>query len=314
MTDRCLTKSLFVRALVCPRKLFYAGKPQYADNSLDDDFLEALAEGGIQVGALARCYFPDRISLAEMDTETALAKTAELLKRDCVTIFEAAIRHGTLLFKADILVKHGDSLDLIEVKAKSYDQDSSVGFIGKRKSSVTAEWKPYLYDVAFQTHVLRLACPWATVRAHLMLADKRAKASVDGLNQRFALREENGRMTVILRGDCTPAALGGRILVQVLVDDVLDGLFDGKHEDTAGRSFADYVTWLAEHRRDDLKIEWPVGTQCQSCEFHASPEQQQEGLRSGYCECWMEQGRPAHGVRRGAHGCGLQCPLPGRGV
>jgi len=27
----------------------------------------------------------------------------------------------------------------------------------------------------------------------------------------------------------------------------------------------------------------------QSCEFHAGPEQQQKGLRSGFCECWLEK-------------------------
>ena len=289
MTDHCLTKSLFVRALDCPRKLFYAGKPEYADNSLDDAFLEALAEGGIQVGALARCYFPDGISLAETDTATALTRTAELLERDRVTIFEAAIRHGTLLFKADILVKDGSSLDLIEVKAKSYDQDTSAGFLGKRNASVTTEWKPYLYDVAFQKHVLELAFPKATVRAYLMLADKRAKASVDGLNQRFSIQERNGRTTVALQGDCAPSALGDRILVQVPVDNVMDAVLDGARGAMGGRPFEVCVDWLAEHRRDDRKIDWPVGVQCQACEFRTSPEQRQKGLRSGFCECWQEQ-------------------------
>src|ERR1035437_4920460 len=122
-----------------------------------------------------------------------------------------------------------------------------------------------------------------------MLADKRSKASVDGLNQKFAIRERNGRTTVDLRGDCAPAALGGRILVQVPVDDALDVVFDGERKDAAGRPFADCVDWLAESLRDDRKIDWPVGAQCQSCEFRASPEQRRKGLRSGFCECWREQ-------------------------
>jgi len=43
-------------ATECPTKLFYTGKPEYADQSQDDSFLMALAEGGFQVGELAKAY------------------------------------------------------------------------------------------------------------------------------------------------------------------------------------------------------------------------------------------------------------------
>ncbi len=193
MKERFLTKSLFVRALACPRKLFYVGKPEYADNSVDDDFMESLAEGGIQVGALARCYFPGGVLVVELDKKIALARTAELLKRDRVTLFEAAIQHGDCFFRADILVKNGSCFDLIEVKAKSYDQDTADGFLLKRGDGIDKSWQPYVYDVAFQKHVFQQAFPKAIVRAHLMLADTRARTSVGGLNQRFVLHEQNGR-------------------------------------------------------------------------------------------------------------------------
>ena len=52
-SPRYLTKSRFKQALECPTKLFYTGKPGYLNNSLDNSFLAALAEGGYQVGALA---------------------------------------------------------------------------------------------------------------------------------------------------------------------------------------------------------------------------------------------------------------------
>ncbi|MEI7900831.1 MAG: hypothetical protein WCK89_11300 [bacterium] len=142
MQERYLTKSLFARALDCPRKLYYAGKPLYADNSLDDEFLASLAEGGIQIGALARCYFPDGILIGELDKTSALARTVELLTRESVTLFEAAVRHGACLFRADILIKDGACFDLIEVKAKSYDQASEKGFLKKKGDGVNSEWHP----------------------------------------------------------------------------------------------------------------------------------------------------------------------------
>ena len=53
-----LTKSKFKLATECPTKLFYTGKQEYANTSLENPFLEALAEGGFQVGELAKQYLP----------------------------------------------------------------------------------------------------------------------------------------------------------------------------------------------------------------------------------------------------------------
>ena len=72
--QRYLTKSRFKLALDCPAKLFYTGKSQYPDKSQDDAFLEALAEGGFQVGALAKCYYPDGIEITERGYDIPLQK------------------------------------------------------------------------------------------------------------------------------------------------------------------------------------------------------------------------------------------------
>jgi hypothetical protein len=104
----------------------------------------------IQVGALARCYFPDGILVAELDKASALARTNELLKQERVTIFEAAIQHGACFCRVDILVKDGACIDLIEVKAKSYDQATSEGFLQKRAKEVDKDWLPYVYRAYFK--------------------------------------------------------------------------------------------------------------------------------------------------------------------
>ena len=52
---RYLTKSLYAMALGCPAKLYYAGKDRYPNKNADNEFMDALARGGFQVGALAKC-------------------------------------------------------------------------------------------------------------------------------------------------------------------------------------------------------------------------------------------------------------------
>ena len=90
MKPRYLTKSRFKLALECPTKLYYDGKPEYANQKIGDSFLLELAKGGFQVGELAKCYFPGGHEIKTHDYDEALSQTNELLKKDHVIIYEAA--------------------------------------------------------------------------------------------------------------------------------------------------------------------------------------------------------------------------------
>src|SRR2546423_14578289 len=107
---RYLTKSKFKLAMECPTKLFYTGKPEYANRKIEDSFLRSLAEGGFQVGALARCYFPDGILIETPNDEAAATVTEAYLKQKTVTLFEAVFKYENFLIRADIVVKDGDRL------------------------------------------------------------------------------------------------------------------------------------------------------------------------------------------------------------
>jgi hypothetical protein len=78
-----LTKSRFKLALTCPTKLYYNELPEeYANTQVEDPFLKALAEGGYQVGELAKCYFPGGIDIAEKGYDRPLDSTNALLQQD----------------------------------------------------------------------------------------------------------------------------------------------------------------------------------------------------------------------------------------
>ena len=122
---RYLTKSRFKSALECPTKLYYAGKDDYANNSKEDKFLSALAEGGYQVGELSKFYHPDGKEVSsEKDYDSQLKKTSELLQSEKVIIYEPAIKFENFFIRVDILVKDGTAVDLIEVKAKSFRSEN----------------------------------------------------------------------------------------------------------------------------------------------------------------------------------------------
>ena len=129
-----LTKSRFKTALECPNKLFFTSKKEYVNNKSEDPFLQALASGGFQVEALARLHYPNGIFI---DTENyeydkAVQLTQEALKQENVVIYEAAFQFEGLFIRTDIIVKTGNTIKLIEVKAKSFNPNEENNFVGVR--------------------------------------------------------------------------------------------------------------------------------------------------------------------------------------
>ena len=93
MKEKLFTKSAFKIALECPRKLYYYRNPEiYANADMEDEFLLALAEGGFQVGELAKIYcgVPPENDIKEKDYEGSLTRTQELMQQPKVNIAEAA--------------------------------------------------------------------------------------------------------------------------------------------------------------------------------------------------------------------------------
>jgi len=287
---RYLTKSRFILGLDCPAKLFYTGKSQYPDKSEGDSFLEALAEGGFQVGALAKCYYPVGIEVDNRDYESSLRKTEKLLSNSDVVIFEGAVRYRNLFVRADIIEKKSNTLNLVEVKSKSFDGRDCRDMLSK-KGFLDSKWRDYVYDVAFQRYVISKAYPDWNVQAYLMLANKNAIATVEGLNQKFLLKSVDGERTIVqIVGDVSKESLGDEILIKVCVDELIDRIIAGT--DTPNppeQSFADFVHYLADKYEKDEKIIVPIHKDCKICEFQTTQEEEIEGKVSGLVECWEHE-------------------------
>ena len=295
---RYLTKSKFKQALECPTKLYYLDRDKnYANSKLDDPFLKALANGGFQVGELAKYYYPDGIEIKSKGYDESVKETDELLKMENVVIFEAALRFKNLFIRVDILEKIGNSIHIIEVKSKSADPSSFEKEIWnsielkKNIRALKVDWKPYIYDLAFQAYVLKKAKPELDVIPYLMCADTSKTASVDGLNQKFMIKvDSKGRSSVEVVGNVTKSDLGSEILCKLDCKDIINIIHDNKEmsERFQGRGFKEGIWYLASMYEQDQKITPVVGSQCESCEYRAS----EEGKRCGFNECWSE----AHGL------------------
>ena len=295
-------------SLECPRRLYYAyDSEHYANQDVDDEFLKSLAEGGFQVGEFAKlCYgIGAENMVAELDAEVALKKTKDLLKQENVNIAEGAFRVGNMFVRADIIEKKGKAINLNEVKAKSWNsmEDS---FVAKNGKSTNKAIRPYLYDVAFQKHVIVQALKEMsperdfTVNAFLMLADKSRTATINGLNQLFKIISAPQKRSVIETAANAQNIVNAipekdRVVRAFDVNEICDKIIAGvyaEQQDTEfmmGLGFQAFVKKMSDDYCNHHKIDCIIGSKCFSCPFHKKADDKSSGILDGYCECWVEK-------------------------
>jgi len=275
----------------CPTKLFYTQKEyEYKNNKSENEFLESLAEGGFQVGKMAMLLYPDGVEITAKSNQEALSQTKELMgSKDQIVLFEPAFEFENLFVRVDVLVKSGNLLELIEVKAKSYDSKNP-DIEGKRtliKSSIL----PYIEDAAFQKYVVSNALSDMKVNTFLMMPDKAVVASMDGLNQCFRIREKNGYKEAIATPSSFENVNSNRtLLTKVPIDKYIDIVlgrpleYPGSAESSQDNLPNRVALWASSYR-DDIKIAPQIHKGCKNCEFRAGKD---ENFRSGYHECLEE--------------------------
>lgn len=278
-----LTKSRFKQAVECPKKLFYTSNPDYKNSKNDDVFLQSLADGGFQVGELAKLLYPEGIEVLEKSNEEALKVTAELLKRDKVILFEPAISYKNLLVRVDVLIKNGNTFQLIEVKAKSIDS-TDINF--ETKNGVKSDIRPYVQDVAFQAYVLKNAFPGSTVTSYLLMPDKSKVALIDQMNQFFKVKRVDKKPVVIPNKVPAKISMDESLLYALNVDYLIGIVMEKGIEFPGGHGFLpQLVEQWSDSYTNDLPINTPIGTHCAKCEFRA-PLGAKE--KSGFHECWKQ--------------------------
>lgn len=290
---RLLTKSRFKLGLECPNKLFYTRKKEYANKKQEDSFLQALAQGGFQVEELARMHYPNGVLIEGNDGDYVLLweKTQKLLEQENVIIYEPAFLVNGLFIRVDVLVKKGNNIELIEVKSKSFTPDDENLFIGK-KGGMVSSWKPYLFDIAFQKHVMQLCFPTWNIQSYLMMADKTKKASIDGLNQLFRISKKEGNRTGITKKVNTLAETGNPVLGRKNITQIIADIESNKFKYHDSLTFQESIDFFKEKYINDSYANWPTSfSACKSCEYKCTEDEEQQGLKSGFKECFTKQHR-----------------------
>ena len=284
--SRYLTKSHFKLAVECPTKLYYTGKDSVFRNlKQEDTFLQALADGGFQVGKMATMLYPQGVEIKAPSNEEAERETQlKLSAHENIVLFEPAIRFENLFIRVDILVKRGNHFELIEVKAKSYDSKNPQ--IAGVRVEIKESMLPYIQDVAFQRYVLESAFPGCSVSSYLMMPDKAATAAVDGLNQFFKAKRKGRSCDVFVVSGAQAAVESSRDLLALVPVDVYVDIVMEKGIQVPGeikpRPLAELAREWSHAYSLDQQVPPVLHKGCAACEFrgHLGGD-----LRSGFHEC-----------------------------
>jgi hypothetical protein len=286
---RVLTKSRFKLGLECPNKLYFTGKEEYENLKNDDPFMAALASGGFQVEEYARLHYPNGVLIERVKDgyENLANETAVLLQQENAIIYEAAFLHQGLFIRTDILMKEGDRIKLIEVKAKGCSGNSTDQFFSA-KGGLDSGWKSYLFDLAFQTHVVRKCMPNAIVTPYLMLADKSKEATVDGMNQFFRISNSGSSRTGIHKRIESLEECGESVLTQIQMTEIVNGIINGDFVYSKNYTFIQALNRLKDlYVNDEFASEEVAFSKCKKCEFQTSGDHPEKvsGLQHCFQRC-----------------------------
>ncbi len=306
-----LTKSDLKTARSCSTKLYYK-KLGYPTVDRVDAYHRILADGNFIISKIAHLLYPDGIYVtANLNSEESLIaaanETIAHLQKENVVLFEPVLYSGHKLARADILIKQGDRLQVIEIRSKCFDSVAHEELIkyrqlslfrNKRTGKVGGEWRYIIEDVAYQVGILRemltASLPefQAQIDPYLLVPDKAKTTAIDQLAAQFQIQrissprnsfsKLNG-VEINFTGD-VQAVIEDQFLTQVSIANEVAELTA-----TTIAQAEKYITYLIDKSPDLFA---PISKSCKGCEYRASDRDSRDGFR----ECWGDLADAEHHI------------------
>lgn len=306
-----LTKSDLKTARSCTTKLYYK-KLGYPTVDRVDSYTRILADGNFIISKIAHLLYPEGIYVsANFNSDESIAnavqETITQLQKENVILFEPVLYHQHKLARADILVKQGDRIEIIEIRSKGFDSQAHEELIkyrnlslfrNKRTGNVGGEWKYIIEDIAYQVGILQemlaehLPDFEAQISPYLLVPDRAKTTAIDNLTSYFQIErlsthrnsfsKFNG-IKVNFTGDINEVERD-RFLTKVSIETEVAELIE-----PVIASAQKYIDYLIERSPE---IFAPISKSCKGCEYRASDRD----TRDGFKECWGDLAEREHHV------------------
>lgn len=296
-----LTKSDLKTARSCSTKLYYK-KLGYPTVDRVDSYTRILADGNFIISKIAHLLYPEGIYIsANLNSDESIANAAQetisYLQQENVVLFEPVLYSDYKLARADILVKQGDRIEIIEIRAKGFDSSAHADLIkyrnlslfrNKRTGKVGGEWKHIIEDVAYQVGILQEMVAQSLtdfkpeISAYLLVPDRNKSTAIDHLASYFQIRrlsthrnsfsKFNG-IAVDFTGDIQEI-YNDQFLTKVSIETEVSELIDATI--ASAHKYIDYLI------NKSPEIFAPISKSCKGCEYRASDRDPRDGFK----ECW----------------------------
>jgi len=296
-----LTKSDLKTARSCTTKLHYK-KLGYPTVDRVDGYTRILADGNFIISKIAHLLYPEGIYIsANLNSDEHIAEavqeTIAQLQKENVILFEPVLYAGYKLARADILVKQGDRIEIIEIRSKGFDSNTHEDLVkyrnlslfrNKRTGKVGGEWRYIIEDVAYQVGILQemlaehLSDRKFEIAPYLLAPDRAKTTAIDNLASYFQIQRQftprnsfskfNG-VIVNFTGDIQELEKD-QFLTKVNIETEVAELV----EPTIA-SAQKYLGYLLERSSE---IFAPISKGCKGCEYRASDRDPRDGFK----ECW----------------------------
>ena len=306
-----LTKSDLKTARSCTTKLYYK-KLGYPTVDRVDSYTRILADGNFIISKIAHLLYPEGIYIsANLNSDESIAnavqETIAQLQKENVILFEPVLYHQHKLARADILVKQGDRIEIIEIRSKGFDSQAHEDLIkyrnlslfrNKRTGNVGGEWKYIIEDIAYQVGILQemlaehLPDFEAQISPYLLVPDRAKTTAIDNLTSYFQIErlsthrnsfsKFNG-IKVNFTGDINEIERD-RFLTKVSIETEVAELIE-----PVIASAQKYIDYLIDQSPE---IFAPISKSCKGCEYRASDRDPRDGFK----ECWGDLADREHHV------------------
>lgn len=306
-----LTKSDLKTARSCSTKLYYK-KLGYPTVDRVDSYTRILADGNFIISKIAHLLYPEGIYIsANLNSDehiaAAMQETITQLQKENVTLFEPVLYADHKLARADILVKQGDRIEIIEIRVKGFDSKAHDELIknrhlslfrNKRTGKVGGEWRHIIEEVAYQVGILQemlaehLPQLQVEIAPYLIVPDRTKTTAIDNLASYFQIQRVssprnsfsklNG-VTVNFSGDIQEL-WQDQFLTKVSIESEVAELVEPTI--TIAQK---YIGYLIERSPE---IFAPISKSCKGCEYRASAQDPRDGFK----ECWGDLAEVEHHV------------------
>lgn len=264
--NKYFTRHLLRIGLQCPAKLYYKARGYPEDQSIRP-FLEHAGFNKYHLKKLAGRQYSDAVRVREKNREKAVQKTVGHLEKENIILSEASFIFDNCYCKVPLLLKTGQSIELIDVQTKVYQPGKHR--LTDHHGSLYQKWRPYIVDLAYKQFVIQSLFPGWQFITTLLLPQKTSLAQNDKLLQQ--LQNEDAELQ--------DESLFSRLNVTPYVKQILNerGLGD------------DFEKILISFKIKFFEAEWEqpsIGRKCANCEFKLPPSQVALGQKSGFHKCW----------------------------